>query len=516
MWWPWLVAFAMAAVSRAEEEHFLDVKQIVKGTIEAVAKLPIAPQNGSDGEGEKNPEDFYKLFQLPADIMTKLAADAGYIEAPTTTTNGPWIVRRKVHKSSEEQSFTQDESEEEEEEPRRRKKHRKTKDPTLISIRDILSRVGQTTTTPAPVVTLSPAPEQHPPPLRAPNANIASLPVVQSSTDLSRSQVQPQYIYQPIVQPDGKTYYQQVLILPGQVLPGGSVPTLRPTLLHADKSSFVQERPLQPKSIVQADYAMAPPTFPPPVEVFQRASSAAPLILSPRPSVRRKAAEKEQIRILVPPDFQIYPTRYVTPSSQRVQEEPMQGRVQLPMSDPLPVTRQAVEEERESTAVPKESLYTTVLPSEEEQRTSARVFHEEASVPPKQVMKTMQASPLRIRTIDSHVEEASSSETNAIRALKRQEELKKAMERHRLEIEPQPRRRKIRKAKKSKKLLKKSRYTDDDSGAVTVQSNSEEFRTVIRRMPETVRSLHSFSALLAQQRGKRILSLRNFHSAKLN
>ncbi|VDL67359.1 unnamed protein product [Nippostrongylus brasiliensis] len=112
----------------------------------------------------------------------------------------------------------------------------------------------------------------------------------------------------------------------------------------------------------------------------------------------------------------------------------------------------------------------------------------------------MQASPLRIRTIDSHVEEASSSETNAIRALKRQEELKKAMERHRLEIEPQPRRRKIRKAKKSKKLLKKSRYTDDDSGAVTVQSNSEEFRTVIRRMPETVRSSPSFSVLLVQQR----------------
>ena len=38
-----------------------------------------------------------RLFQLPADIMTKLAADAGYIDHPVreqTTTSAPWIVRR--------------------------------------------------------------------------------------------------------------------------------------------------------------------------------------------------------------------------------------------------------------------------------------------------------------------------------------------------------------------------------------------------------------------------------------
>lgn len=48
------------------------------------------------------------------------------------------------------------------------------------------------------------------------------------------------------------------------------------------------------------------------------------------------------------------------------------------------------------------------------------------------VLQTMQASPLRIKTIDSRVEPASSAETNAIRLLRREDELKKAMERHRL------------------------------------------------------------------------------------
>ncbi|VDO19318.1 unnamed protein product [Heligmosomoides polygyrus] len=139
---------------------------------------------------------------------------------------------------------------------------------------------------------------------------------------------------------------------------------------------------------------------------------------------------------------------------------------------------------RYDATTPRESLYTTVLPSGEEQRSSARVFHEEAFAPPKQVMRTMQASPLRIKTIDSRVEPASSAETNAIRLLRREDELKKAMERHRLEVE-QPRRRKLRKSRKSKKPSKKNKFVDEDAETPTVQATSEEFRSAIRRMPET-------------------------------
>ncbi|KAK6056550.1 hypothetical protein COOONC_05945 [Cooperia oncophora] len=110
--WCWRLIVLAVAIS-AEEEHFLDVKQIVKGRPDlpvlfspdadvsvlyrrdkqpVMQSLPI-PQQNTSAEGEKNPEDFYRLFQLPADIMTKLAEDAGYID-PRTTTSGPWIVRR--------------------------------------------------------------------------------------------------------------------------------------------------------------------------------------------------------------------------------------------------------------------------------------------------------------------------------------------------------------------------------------------------------------------------------------
>ncbi|KAK6039045.1 hypothetical protein COOONC_23451, partial [Cooperia oncophora] len=134
----------------------------------------------------------------------------------------------------------QDGSEEEEEEkPRKRKKHSK-KDPTLISIRDILSKVDQVpSTTPIPLP-LPPTPIQS----GVSQRTFGSLPVVQSDTGLTPSNVRPQYVYQPIVQPDGKTYYQQVLVLPGRVLPSGVVPSGSSSIL---KSSFIQERPVDPK-----------------------------------------------------------------------------------------------------------------------------------------------------------------------------------------------------------------------------------------------------------------------------
>ncbi|VDO67261.1 unnamed protein product [Heligmosomoides polygyrus] len=317
MWWR-LLAVVVLVVSAAQEEHFLDVKQIVKGTIEAVAKLPIPQQNTSHEEGEKNPDDFYRLFQLPADIMTKLAADAGYIDSPSTTTNGPWIVRRKVHKSSEdEQSFTQDGSEEE---PRRRRKSKKNKDPTLISISDILSRVEQSSSsTPSPPAPMPAAPS----PQASATNSAASLPVVQSSTDLSQSHVQPQYIYQPIVQPDGKTYYQQVLLVPGKVLSSGAVSSLRNPSI--EKSSFLQERALQPKSVVQADYSITAPTFPPPIDIFRRQSQ--PLA---RAAVLAEPAQRSTL----------YPARFIKPAGQTLpQQEPLSRRIQItPQSDPAAIS----------------------------------------------------------------------------------------------------------------------------------------------------------------------------------
>lgn len=40
------------------------------------------------------PDDLMSLFKLPADIMTNLAVNAGYMDEPKTSTYGPWIVAR--------------------------------------------------------------------------------------------------------------------------------------------------------------------------------------------------------------------------------------------------------------------------------------------------------------------------------------------------------------------------------------------------------------------------------------
>ncbi|KAK6013006.1 hypothetical protein OSTOST_21788, partial [Ostertagia ostertagi] len=368
---------------------------------------------------------------------------------------------RKVHRSSEDEDEdgNQNDSGEEEEKPRKKKKHSR-KDPTLISIRDIFSKVDAASTTAPLPIPMPPAPISS----DVPQGTISSLPVVESDTGLAHSNVRPQYVYQPIVQPDGKTYYQQVLIVPGQVMSGGAMSSINSPSLQKS-SSFVQERLLQPKNIVQADYSVSAPTFPPPVEVFQKND------------VDKEPASRSSI----------YPSRFVRPSSS---VDVGQRVAQLPQSDPVVIQSSSASTFKLQTTTPRESLYTTKLPSDEEQRRQARVFHEEAVVPPKQVMKTVQESPLRIRTVDSRVEQASDDETNALRHLKHDEELKKALERHRLEIDPSPpRKRKLRKSRKIKKVLKKTKYVDEEEQAPSVKPTMDEFRTMIRRMPET-RYLH--------------------------
>ncbi|VDO59462.1 unnamed protein product [Haemonchus placei] len=364
---------------------------------------------------------------------------------------------RKVHRSAEEEE-DEDRSrgyseEEDEEKPRKRKKHHKT-DPTLISIRDILSKVDKPLSTTPLSMPLPPSPISSAESQRT----IASLPIVESDTGLAHSNMQPQYAYQPVVQPDGKTYYQQVLIVPGQVMSSGAVSSLNS--LSAQKSAFLQEQPLQPKSIVQADYSVTAPTFPPPLDVFTKNDANAE------------------------PTRRAYPLRFVRPVSSGIAE---QRPVQLPQSDPIAIPSIRATTFAPYTSTPKESLYTSKLPSGDEQRRQARVFREEATAPPRQVMKSIQESPLRIKTVDSRVEQANVDDVAEIRHLKHDEELKKALERHRLEIDPESsssRKRKLRKSKKIKKLLKKTKYVDEEDEASSAKSTMDEFQT-IRRMPET-------------------------------
>ncbi|RCN31916.1 hypothetical protein ANCCAN_22286 [Ancylostoma caninum] len=368
---------------------------------------------------------------------------------------------KKVHGSSEEgESFTQYESEEKEEKPKKKRKYYK-KDPTLIALSDLLPKMEKTSQ--IPIVPLQPAPGTT---SLTNSVNLRTLPVVQSATDLAHSNVQPQYAYQPIVQPDGKTYYQQVLILPGQIVAS------KDALSRMTSSPFVQEKPRSTsasnplqigscfdcswgykraiaspdewagslaiddvfifQTVLQADYTVAAPTFPPPVDVFRRE----PVVEATTPILRTETATRSSA----------YPSRYISPSGNVVYAQPREvtSRVQVAQSDPIAIPSsdrpvpQTFRAERQYVPPPppppppKESLFSTKLPSGEEQRINARVFHDEAIVPPRPAMKVTQASPLRIRTIDSHFETATTAaEAEKMSTLKRGEELKKVMEQHR-------------------------------------------------------------------------------------
>ncbi|VDN24700.1 unnamed protein product [Cylicostephanus goldi] len=103
---------------------------------------------------------------------------------------------------------------------------------------------------------------------------------------------------------------------------------------------------------------------------------------------------------------------------------------QIPQSDPIAITSSQPPFSSTSSTTsdyPTTKIFKTILPSEEEQRKTARVFEDEAALPPRLALKAAQASPLRIRTIET----ATAAEMEQIRTLTRGEELKEVMEQHR-------------------------------------------------------------------------------------
>ncbi|KHJ97261.1 hypothetical protein OESDEN_02764 [Oesophagostomum dentatum] len=168
---------------------------------------------------------------------------------------------------------------------------------------------------------------------------------------------------------------------------------------------------------------MAAPTFPPPVDVFRRSSMPE----TSSPLTRTETSTRNSV----------YPSRFIRPSSSsssQMQPTPSTS-VQVPQSDPIAITssRQPLPstfnlERQFMPQTQKESIFTTKLPSGEEQRITARVFHEEAAPPPKIAVKAAQASPLRIRSIDSRTETTTPVEMETRR---RGEELREVMEQHR-------------------------------------------------------------------------------------
>ncbi|PAV82329.1 hypothetical protein WR25_16766 isoform B [Diploscapter pachys] len=302
------------------------------GTIEAMSKLPKAAMDAANKNSTK-PEEreaaddkLYSLFRLPADIMTQIAEDAGYIdeekeEKEDKSTIKPWIVtKKKKYEEMDDHSENDDEEEYDtsgsftqakphQKKTKRRRKHKKEpkeeydEDDGLISLNSIFkqptpaSNQQQSTISP-----IAPLPTFFPP-----------MSFIQETTTVSpppphMTPPTPRLAYQQVVR-DGKTYYEPVYILPpvaGMPLPTlSSVPSAQipnvPTLTDAhppigvpilSKDTIIYTAAPTPppsttpsafptdttsKPVVMVDsvsHSFSPPTFPPPINLFQVAEDA--------------------------------------------------------------------------------------------------------------------------------------------------------------------------------------------------------------------------------------------------
>ncbi|KAF8372064.1 hypothetical protein PRIPAC_78493 [Pristionchus pacificus] len=273
-----------------ENGHLFDVKKIVKGTIDAIGGKGTTPK----------PDGLYSLFQLPSEILTQIASDAGYIE-PSTTIVPKRRKKRRNHKAkkyrkvSEDGSYegtyvrVEDEEDEEDEDaykPRKKSKRRHHQPiylppnyvpPPMVSSPPLQSSL-HTQQLPSIGVPIQPIVRQQVPqmdpltsifaplpsftfaPLTTPTTTTTSAPPtmaplsiqpLQSASPMGDS-VGAQYAYQPVVQADGKTYYHRVLVLPpthvGDPSPQIIMPTTQQMITTTTQTptttnSFVTEGP---------------------------------------------------------------------------------------------------------------------------------------------------------------------------------------------------------------------------------------------------------------------------------
>ncbi|GMR48352.1 hypothetical protein PMAYCL1PPCAC_18547, partial [Pristionchus mayeri] len=292
---------------REDNQHLFDVKKIVKGTIDAIGGKGTTPK----------PDGLYQLFQIPSEILTQIASDAGYIE-PSTTAQ-PKKKKRRNHKAKKYRKVSadgsyegtyvrvEDEDDEDDEDAYKPRKKNKSKrrhhnpiylppnyvPPPMVSSPPLQQslRTHQIPQQEPPVglpiqpiqrqeqpqgdglsSLFAPLPFSLPPvampsftPLTLPTTTTISPPTMaplsirpleQPVSPLAdSSSTAPQYAYQPVVQADGKTYYQRVLILPptraGDPAPEVIMPTTRGVTTTTETStttkgvsnSFVVEEP---------------------------------------------------------------------------------------------------------------------------------------------------------------------------------------------------------------------------------------------------------------------------------
>uniref|UniRef100_A0A1I7UCL1 Titin n=1 Tax=Caenorhabditis tropicalis TaxID=1561998 RepID=A0A1I7UCL1_9PELO len=326
---PVLLAFAHA------DDHYFDVRSLVRDTIDAIKEVPELMKVQNETSTTVQPEistpepekvvkarsDVYdSLLKLPADIMSQLARDAGFVseqdqkKQSESTEKKQEEVERVEKKKEDEESYSFKTVDDVKAEQQRTLNERPTlaskkleDNEDIFSISKLISATGnalreaqatqaaqktQQQPQQKPMITLPPLVPLPPVPLQMPALQIPSN-VAQPVTEV---------MYRPVTK-DGQTVYEQVVVLKDA---NGSVKILPNTLLPKLPEVSKRVEIKQVKSASEASEFLAP-TFPPMVNLFTDPTTTTTTTTTEEPEVtsteepvkpRRKSLPRRKIHYL--------------------------------------------------------------------------------------------------------------------------------------------------------------------------------------------------------------------------
>ncbi|CAB3406595.1 unnamed protein product [Caenorhabditis bovis] len=272
------LALVLLAALALADDHFIDVRELVRDTIDAIKETPemlaknesvqVATTTASKSD-EASPSrppatDVYKsLLKLPADIMNRLMAD--------TATEPEKQAEKHEEKKEEAPSFKTIDDALEEKKEFKASPAKEKKNDELFSISELISATGhaireaqaqriiqqpqQDAMTVPPLVPL-------PNPLEMPGLR---MPMIEPTA--SNQNPQTEIVYRPVVK-DGKTMFEQIVLLKN----GDGTSRIVAQNLFSEMP-VPEQKKMQIKTVkTDAQNNFVAPTFPPMVNVFDQFS----------------------------------------------------------------------------------------------------------------------------------------------------------------------------------------------------------------------------------------------------
>ncbi|UMM28413.1 hypothetical protein L5515_011267 [Caenorhabditis briggsae] len=385
---------ALLAVALSQD-HFIDVRSLVRDTIDAIKEVPeiMKSQNQTSTSVEpdvstpepqkvvKAREDVYdSLLKLPADIMSQLARDAGFVSEKDMKMQPEAVAEKKKEevervekKKDDEESYsfkTVDDVKAQEQKALNDRPTLAAKkvedDEDIFSISKLISATGnaireaqaaqaaqqpqktQQRPQQEPMITLPPLVPLPPVPLQMPALQMAAT-AAKPATEI---------MYRPVTK-DGKTVYEQVVVVKDV---NGSVKILPNTLLP--------QLPEEPKRVeikqVKSDAAeFLAPTFPPMVNLFtdptttttSTTTTEEPEVTSTEvPKPKRKSLPRRKIHYLEKKAKDMHSRQF--------------GAKTVQMSDPIEIQAQEEQEPINLLQKENEKVEETQVVEEEQEETT--------------------------------------------------------------------------------------------------------------------------------------------------